>query len=424
MSPSFNISSYSEVQGVRTGADYPQSNDGGFLSRLNKVPRGELYIFALLIVSAKTVIASVAVIDIFASIILAATIFLAVLDTKNFRLGLLFSSLTLTIFLFGVGVSFLTSPQIWPPDNLVSTASVIFAGSFVVCSQRQMFNSASMVWHIALLMIGYLAISVITGGLTFDFPPRYNFEVFNEFGVQQYIVYSQGVSKLAAMATLPCIFFASQRTSITRRIGLLLLGILFAINSFIGGARGEFLALLICLVLMMLGRNKMIFFVIMLAALAALTAMPALQVDGYVQIDRLTHLWQDETLGGRQQLFGDAIFVLTEKPQCMIAGCGFQYFQFFWGEVGNAYPHNFILDFSISVGIFLTGLIYFIYFKSTFAFLSSPGLQLNAYVLLYLFLVSMKSGTPSSDHIFWIFLSLQIMSVRHPQGSSSRLGVT
>lgn len=391
----------------------PASRPTPILGFLRAIPRTELFVFALLMISAKTTLASIAPIDTVARGLMGFSLLLSLLDRQNIGRAFTFASASLLLYGLGCLYSYFYSPDIWPPENLFNMAVVIFAGSFVICSDDRPFSRTLSAWTLIGLALLYLALTFATGGLVLEVIPTYIYEVFDEFGQQQYVVYSQGVSKLFALVAIPCFFFAARSTHEALKWTLYGVGLIFVTQSFIGGARGEFLALAVCLVLVLMRRNKMAFFIIMMLIFALLSIMPQVPGDDVVIINRFLHLWQDETLGGRSELFADAIQILRERPQCAILGCGLQYFQDFWGIPGTAYPHNYVLDLFIVYGIPFTVFIYFVYFRSTWHFMRNPQFELNAYILLYLFIVSMKSGSPIVDHLFWIFLARQLMTLRH-----------
>lgn len=341
----------------------------------------------------------------------------AVLGAQNFGKGIKCTALALALYLFGIAVSSLTSPGIWPPDDVASMLAVSAVGALLASSREQFFSSQNSAWVIIAIVGAYLAITVLSGGLVIDGLARYKFEVLNEYGVQQFTAYSQGVSKLMSVAAIPCIYYALNSDKTQLRLTFAVAGLLFASQSFFGGARGEFIGLVLVVLMIMLKKSRLLLFAVSMGTFFLLTILPLGDYGGLVQIDRLIALWQDDTLGGRRQLFADALTILQEEPSCLVVGCGFQYFQAFWYLPFSAYPHNYILDLLISVGLPLTALIYTIYATGTLRLLNQPANVPCAYIMVYLFIVSMKSGSPHIDHLFWIFFARQIWIMRKQKGA-------
>lgn len=400
------VTQSAQTMGQRPAGSFHPVERQGLIARL---PLGEMFVLAILLLGAKTTQASIAPVDAFAYGLMGIT---AVLGAQASGQGIKCTALALALYLFGIAVSSLTSPQIWPPGNFASMLAVSAAGALIASSREQFFSSPNSAWAIIAIVGGYIAITLWSGGLVMDGLPRYQFEVFDENGFQQYTAYSQGISKLMAVAAIPCIYYALQADKIQRRLLFTFTGLFFTAQCFLGGSRGEFIGLALVVLMMMLKKNQRLLFVVCMSTFFILTILPVGNYGGLVLIDRLIALWQDDTLGGRQQLFADALTILQEKPYCLLAGCGFQYFQAFWALPFSAYPHNYILDFLVSVGLPLTALIYTIYATSTLRLMNQPGNAPCAYIMLYLFIVSMKSGSPHIDHLFWIFFARQIWSLR------------
>lgn len=378
----------------------------GLIARL---PLGEVFVLAILLLGAKTTLASTAPVEALAFSLMGIA---ALLGAQAFGQGIKYTALALALYLFGIAVSSLTSLEIWPPYNVASMLAVSAAGALIASSREQFFSSQNSAWAIIAIVGAYLAITLWSGGLVMDGLPRYQFEVFDENGFQQYTAYSQGISKLMGVAAIPCIYYALHSDKIQLRFIFTITGLFSISQSFLGGARGEFIGLALVVLMMILKKNQRLLFAVGMGTFFLLTILPVGNYGELVLIDRLIALWQDDTLGGRQQLFADAVTILQDKPYCLLAGCGFQYFQAFWDFPFSAYPHNYILDFLISIGLPLTALIYTIYAKSTLRFMNQPANVPCAYIMVYLFIISMKSGSPQTDHLFWIFFARQIWSLR------------
>lgn len=379
--------------------------------RFRAWPASELFVFGILLIGAKTTLQSQEVLNVFAYGLMAvgAAIGMLRLGIVADRVGYAIFPVLLFIFAIFMGQNFTNLDLNYGRffETLVSVA----IGSCLIISEERPFAKVATGWVFCIGTLTYLAVTVATGGLLLDGLPSFNFEIFDDYGIQVYEVYSQGVTKLLALSAIVTLFWlrlipADQKA--VRRFAYVCL-LLFSVMSLFGGARGEFIALVIIFLIhaFFVGRGMLVFIIGLFLVLYLV--IPDDVRSQIVLINRLDALAQDDSLGGRNDLFSMAIDLILAEPGCAVYGCGIYYFQYYWGLILGFYPHNYILEMIISLGGVITVGIYVVYYASVIRLWRDPVGQAVAYILVYLFLVSMKSSSIAIDHLFWIFLSLQIV---------------
>lgn len=378
--------------------------------RFRDWPASEMFVFGILLIGAKTTLQSQAILNIFAYGLMAIGTVIAVLRLGIVadRIGYAIFPVLLFIFAIFMGQNFTSLDLNYGRffETLVSVA----IGSCLIISEERPFAKVATGWVFCLGTIAYLLITIATGGLKFDGLPTFNFEIFDDYGIQVYEVYSQGVTKLLALSAIVALFWLRlipKEQKSLRRFAYFCLG-LFTFMSLFGGARGEFIALAVIFLIhaFFVGRGTLVS--IIAVFLILYFVIPTEMRSDIVLINRLDALAQDDSLGGRNDLFSMAIDLILAEPGCALYGCGIYYFQYYWGLILGFYPHNYLLEMIISLGSVVTLILYTIYFSSIIKLWRDPADRSVAYILLYLFFVSMKSSSIAIDHLFWIFLSLQI----------------
>jgi hypothetical protein len=126
---------------------------------------------------------------------------------------------------------------------------------------------------------------------------------------------------------------------------------------------------------------------------------------------RFEILFYNNYLGLRDVLINLSLNLLYNEPKCLILGCGFSFFQDYYGFNYGMYPHNLILEFIITYGLLMSIVIFslvFIGFKNII-FSKSKISLINIFVI-YFFLISLKSGTLISITTFPIIFYLIVKS--------------
>lgn len=375
--------------------------------KIQDLPAAELIILGVLFIGAKTTVNSGLLINTLSYGLIALGTVLTALRLRAIAQNLIFSFLALSVYLIGCGISYLKSPSIFPPENIAVMSSVIFSGSLAITTQKTIFESRISINITLLISLAYLTLTSYAGGIVFDSSPKFIFDTFNEYGLRVYDAYSQGISKVFGII---CLIFLNYhiKLNLNKSNFYILFSILFFMVCLIGGARGELIALVFCIVLYLANLKSSALIIFFLISVAAISVLPQNIQDQFIVLDRLSNLGADETLGGRRELFSNSLLLIENNKICLLFGCGLQFFQDFWGYRITQYPHNYILDLIISYGVVVTLAIYFIYFRAIYVSRQDGSWGIFAYIAFYLFIISMKSGSPIVDHLFWIFLARQI----------------
>lgn len=373
------------------------------------LPAAELIILGVLFIGTKTTSASVPLINALAYGLILLGTGLAALRGRAVVRNIFPPLLTTLIYLIGCGISYLVSPGIFPPENIIAMLVIIVCGSVAISTQNSIFQNKSSVNMTLYVSATYLVLTIYAQGLLTDWPPRFVFDTFDDYGVRVYEVYSQGVSKLFGLLSLISLHYYMMLGDNKNKHPIYLFSsVLFFLVCLVGGARGELIALLFCLGIYLVDLKSPLLIVFVILMTVVLSFLPENIQDQFVVLQRLLALSEDTTLGGRAALFSDAILLINVNTVCLVTGCGIQFFQDFWGYNILQYPHNYLLDLAISYGAIITSVIYFIYFRAIYVARENGSWTIFGYIALYLFMISMKSGSPSVDHLFWVMLARQI----------------
>jgi hypothetical protein len=208
------------------------------------------------------------------------------------------------------------------------------------------------------LAIYFFVITILTfsaGGLVLELPPQFNLEYLSDGNREE--TYSLGISQFFGMGGVVCTLLAA-KAKYRWQSAIYLIGWVVCISlSILGGARGDSL-LAALMSLLLLGHRfpvgVMLGFTTIVIAAWFIDVGPD-AFDQLVLYQRLVAGGGD--LGDRDLLILQAVSLLLDQPACLLTGCGFSFFQHFFGYDLGMYPHNFIVEMVITVGIPATTLI-------------------------------------------------------------------
>jgi hypothetical protein len=289
-----------------------------------------------------------------------------------------------------------------------------------------------------------------SGGLSFEYPASFNFGVLSEiFGVRT--LYSQGMSRLFGFAA---IFYALGLASSTKNHqrlmhGALLLGSIFL--CLLGGARGESFFAIILVICICLWRYRLPFLfwstVVVLGLHLAVTDWSWL--SDFVVFQRYSVLGggadvllgsgggADVLLGSeggssrygyREVLLRQSYRLFSDNPECLFLGCGLGYFQKYYNYSLAMHPHNELVEFAITHGVFLA------VFVSAFVVLGLREFVRHqrqsaplAFLYIYSLLLALKGGTIFSNGLFlalslYYFLLAERLMIHWLRGHGSAVG--
>jgi hypothetical protein len=177
--------------------------------------------------------------------------------------------------------------------------------------------------------------------------------------------------------------------------------IFFLFFAFQGGARGETFFGLLILLCMLLGNIKknfkkvlIFFFLIILLIFFFLIILTDNIIFEDLLVFRRFKVLFDGYFGLRDEFIKLSLNLLYNEPKCLILGCGFSFFQDYYGFNYGMYPHNVILEFIITYGLLISIVIFSLLFigLKNIIFSKSKILLIDIFVI-YFFLIMLKSGT-------------------------------
>ena len=247
-------------------------------------------------------------------------------------------------------------------DNQLLFAFLVVSAAFSVATflliSKYYNDPLSSKDGIALLSVYFLCsplLILLLGGIEFGMPPRIDFTLDGSARV-----YSQGFTLFYAIAAVYFFVLAAKagqefRTSLPLFTAA---GCFFGL-SVLGGARGDFVAGVVALILFFL-RNANQRTVVVVTAISLISYYFFVDLKLWEEIlffRRMEAIIDGSAFGMRDVLFGQALQLLENEPRCLLFGCGFNYFQIYWSYEYGMYPHNILLEYAISYGVLIGTLV-------------------------------------------------------------------
>lgn len=304
-----------------------------------------------------------------------------------------------------------------------SLRSVLVNGVFllVFASVRNEIVPETSMRLFVLSAIAVFIFTISAGGFVPEYPPKFVFSyISGDDGLAAN--YSQGVSKFFGLAAITSFLLIKHERG-KMKMAMILAVVIFLGLSLLGGGRGDFLSVLF--VLTIVSRLRWFYMPLLVGAAWFLLNINwlALSADfGFV--DRYFSLSQ--SLGYRDVLVSQVFQIFSQKPKCLLLGCGIGYFQIFYNYPQGMYPHNLVLEFIVSFGAPLALFIAVLTLVGVREVWRIEG-RSSAFLVItaYFFVIGLKSG---GLHTSWITTSavlyLAAIGVRrlYMTGSRLRLG--
>jgi hypothetical protein len=248
----------------------------------------------------------------------------------------------------------------------------------------------------------------------------YDFDNYS-YNFEEEIIYNKKISKISYSQGLTIIFFLASFTSLylykevnIKKYPIMIFWYFAALIFFLffamqGGSRGEtFFGLLILLYMLLSNIKKNFIKVSVLVFFFMIVLTGNINFEDYLVARRFEVFFDNNSdFGLRDVLINLSLNILYNEPKCLILGCGFSFFQDYYGFDYGMYPHNIILEFIISYGLPISIVIFSLVFfgLKNIIFLKSKILLIDIFVI-YFFLISLKSGTLISLSTFPIIFYL------------------
>lgn len=300
--------------------------------------------------------------------------------------------------------------------NFFSNFAVTTVGFFILTNARGGVFNLSLIFGVIIYVSIALIVTIIISGLSLDFPPRFIFE-FNKNNSDA-ALYSQGASQFYGIGAIAAAYFMSVCNIKIKKYSALILMILFLFLSFLGGARGESVGALIVVYFILFKnfRVSAILIPFLLFYIGKYYLDDALLLDNFVVMNRLLALGSDN-LGQRDMLLAQSFDLLDVNFHCLFHGCGFAFFQKFYGYEVGMYPHNFLAEALITFGLPITLMMSIFVMHGVFRYYKFNGkVDFLILILLYQIIINLKSGSLTNgwfmNAAFLFFISLSINHVR------------
>lgn len=352
--------------------------------------------------SAKTSTSAIAVIDLLRSLIALLVVIFGILHVfiivrrnkiTKINLGVLifvaiFFSYGLFLgFLNGGFQYFMTDPKLW----LYSLIAILFSFSLGSVTNSTALNRF-LTKYVILYFLFVLALLLYHGGLIIDIPPHFVYEAGDKNAL-----YSQGITSLFMIAALSSVALMLQQDSnfLKQVIGIFLT-LIFIFLSLLGAARGDFVFGFIIIFFVLLFR-KFKYIIVAGLFLFGMFMFLNLSIDDLMDsflLFRRLELVTTGDFGLRDVLTQQSLMLIYESPGCLLFGCGFGYFQKFYGYEYGMYPHNIYLEFIITFGLpiaLVTMLLLVIGIKRVIKI--NGFSNLITIIGLYVIMIGLKSGS-------------------------------
>lgn len=328
-------------------------------------------------------------------VLFCMTFFLVIIKNPRIKKIALYPILTLiSLFIFGFVNALIHNNQFENLGVMIFNWLMILALTYLIFLYDHKYNTA-----LSLMIIAYgllvLCVTLLTGGIAFSPVPYFVMEYLSQQeGTDYTINYSQGVTKIFGLTAIASFYVFTSSKSLSKKGVFLSFAIFFLGLSAIGGARGDFAAVLaIILFTLLKGRSYWLLFATLSVLLGFIVLISTLiDIQGLTLIERFSRL--DGATSYRLSLLVDALKLLSQSPDCLVFGCGFNYFQSYYGYSMDLHPHNIFVEYVVvfggSIAIASLALVFFGLHKFRVA---GGSLGLLSPLFMFFLLIGLKSGT-------------------------------
>lgn len=279
-------------------------------------------------------------------------------------------------------------------NKIVADLLVVTLGIFLLPMNSGKTISAGIALTYVLYSLIILLITIATGGLFVEVPPRFSFEFGSEhFGAE--LDYGQGPSFFFGLSSIVSAYAWKLARTIFLKGILIILAILFLGLSVLGGARGESLIATGILLLIFFGAApKRTAAAILFVSLSVLLSSSDFSwIEDLTFVLRMLEVSKGD-YGMRDVLSVQAISLLARDPLCIIFGCGPGYFQTAYGYEFGLYPHNILLEGLVIFGVPTMIIAILIAANGARIYWRKSGHSFDLFVLMFIYhtAVAMKSG--------------------------------
>lgn len=270
---------------------------------------------------------------------------------------------------------------------------MILALTYLISLYDNKHNTALSTMIIAYGLLVF-CVTLLTGGIVFSPAPYFVMEYLSQQeGTDYTINYSQGVTKIFGLSAIASFYISTISRSLSKKGVFLSFAIFFLGLSALGGARGDFTAVLaIIFFILLTGRIYWLLFATLGVLCLIVFFSTLIDVQELTLIERFSRL--DAAASTRFSLLVDALRLLSQSPDCLVFGGGFNYFQSYYGYSMDLHPHNIFVEYVVVFGggiaIASLALVFFGLHKFR---VTGGSLGLLSPLFMFFLLIGLKSGT-------------------------------
>jgi hypothetical protein len=328
-------------------------------------------------------------------VIVLVSAMLVVLSGGLQSVFLLSGAIYTSLFLYGLMLSTMNGLHDLQVEKMMVNYTVVMIALIF-------FSAPSNVGILHRLDVPYLIYVIVallatiqSGGVEFIPLPKFDFNYASSVSGLD-IEYSQGVSKFFGIGCIAAAYAVGKTLCNTKRNLFVAFYLFFLVMAFFGGGRGDSVAAFIVSVFYLFSTPgikliKWVLFLLLLYAVASIANI-RFENDTFAFMQRF-QTFEDGDYGLRDQLMVETFGLLMQNPSCILVGCGFEYFQYFYNYDFGMYPHNFIAESLISFGFLVTCIFGFLVFNGIRSYHSKVG-GVDFFILYFFYdgIVALKSG--------------------------------
>jgi hypothetical protein len=304
----------------------------------------------------------------------------------------------LFMVIYGVGASLMSFGNMDIDGNLFIDVMLIFIGLMVLIENYRVENKFFPDWvpqFVVLYAIGVLVMTYASGGILLDFPPTFVYSYYTEV-TGLVTEYSLGMTNFLGFSALSSVYVFESNQQKSTKLFWLFSSFLLIYMTILAGGRGEVVASIFLMIVIVMSNKKLSEILWVLLALLFIglpvfvSILMSLQDAAVVQ--RFIDLREGD-LSMRDVLISDAIGILDSNSQCLFVGCGWEAFQKFMGYEFGLYPHNSLLELVVSFGVIFTFLMIVFVIIGLVKYKKNQG-RIDFFMIsfMYFLLISFKSG--------------------------------
>lgn len=246
--------------------------------------------------------------------------------------------------------------------------------------------------------------TIVIGGLDLNFPPHFIFDYNPDSKTGNPLDYSQGISQFFGLGSISAAYLISKTKQKFYVLTLLFVVFSFLGLSLLGGARGDSIVAIIIALGFLAFKFRFKFFVFLILIVVfivfSIEDWESL-LDSFLIFQRLASLGGGD-FGERDILLNQVMNLLSQEPRCLTVGCGFGYFQSYYGYEFGMYPHNIIAESLITFGLPISVGLGLLVAGGIKTYYKNNNNTIDFFILLFLYsaLLAIKS-----DYLFggWFF---------------------